>query len=186
MANISVIPLDDTATAFYMQERLKSIMQQVQQLLPLLTLCANSTERVELIMHQISGQLADSACSTAAVQAHMQQLCHGLQVMSATAATSEDVGEAVSKIIQSSTKLSDGNMAEVQRLCNELHVAIALDLKDISGALHDMETSIRKTSIRMLGLQEQACVDLQWIKRFLTHKCGVAPDALDTSRVLMV
>jgi hypothetical protein len=135
----------------------KSIMQQVQQLLPLLTLCANSTKHIEMIIHQISGELADSACSTEAVQAHMQHVCHGLQVMSATAATSEDVREAVCKIIQSSTKLSDGNMAEVQRLCNKLHVSIAQDLKDISGALHDMEASIRTSSIRILGLQEQAC-----------------------------
>jgi methyl-accepting chemotaxis protein len=186
MSNISVIPLNNTATAFHMQERLKSIMQQIQQLLPLLTLCANSTERIEMIVHQISGQLADSACSTEAVQAHMQHLCHGLQVMSATAATSEDVREAVSVIIQSSTELSDGTMAEVQTLCNDLHLSIGRDLTDISSALNDMETSIRTFSMRMLGLQEKACADLQWIKSFLARQCGVAPDALDTSRVLMV
>lgn len=136
-----------------LQEELDKVMTNVQQLLPLLTICVASQESTQNALADLKLSLDQTEATT---RGHMEQLAAVMAMLVNKDSVAEvDLKKAVAGIQQSTHRLAEGDLHEVKCLCANVHSAVTKDIKQISEAVAGMQLLSRKT---LAGVSHQPTI----------------------------
>lgn len=161
-----------------LQEKLRKVMSNMQQLLPLLTVCVSSHESTNKAIAELKTQFSQSQACSEAVEQHMGHIHATISMMSTESVTAADVNTAVSTIQESTLQLSEAAVTQVHSMCTKMQMTLGESVDTIVFALDNMQTAIDSFTSRMLTMQSEMRSDLKEIKENLAEICFVSPDDL--------
>lgn len=178
-----------TATAACAQEWMQTVMQDVQQLLPLLTVAVASPSNVAAAVDDLHLRTIALEGSSAEAAAHLGQIRATIEALAATNATAPEVEACMTTLRNSMLQLHEESLEEVLKGCEVLQTTLGEGLDRVMEAVDVMRLTVESFSRQMLELQQRMKTDLEQIKQYLAGFCGISGSAahsLQHGRIIAV
>lgn len=171
------------------QEWMQTVMQDVQQLLPLLTVAVASPSNVADAVAELQRHADALKGSSAEAAEHLGHVRAAVEALAATHATVPEVEACMTTLRNSMLQLHEGSVGEVLAGCSALQTTLGEGLEEVMEAVDVLRLTVESFSRRMLELQQRMSTDLEQIKECLAGFCGISGTAVQSmqhGRILAV
>lgn len=153
---------------------MKSIMQGIQQLLPLLTVSIASAADVSAAVADLQRRAVSLQGSSFEAAAHLSHLQAAVSTLAAPSATSAQVEECIATLHASMMHMHDAGVAKVLEGSAALQQQLAAGIAGVLEAVDMLQHTYDSFSRQMLALQQGMSADLKVVMECLASLCGMA------------
>eukprot|EP00892_Ulva_mutabilis_P009465 jgi/Ulvmu1/6891/UM031_0097.1 len=122
---------------YFEERKLKSIMDEAQHLLPLLTVSIASAADVSAAVARLQRRADSLRCASADAAQHLCRVAGAVERLAQRSVSAIEVQQSMTTLRESMLLLHDGSMQTVLEGCSELHVRVATDM-DQTRSVGDM------------------------------------------------
>lgn len=168
---------------------MNTIMQNIQQLLPLLTVSIASKSDVADAVSDLQSRIDNLQGSSAEASVHLRHIRRTVEALSSGDASGAHVQQCMADMQSSMFQLNEASVEKVVEGCVALHHNLSQSLESVSRSVDMLQLTVDTFSSQMLSLQKEMRDDIGQIKRCLGKLCdlpGGTTESLQPGRILAV
>ena len=136
-----------------MQEKLEGILCEVQQLLPLLTACAASSDATSEAITELQERAKTLEGSSSFMSTQLMNIQDALVLMRDSSISAADVDNMLATLQSTMLELSNEERRTVQSVCTEVQVTLGEDMRAIMVSVVYLRSSVEDVAKHVTALQ---------------------------------
>lgn len=166
-----------------MQEEMKKLMQDVQHLLPLLTVsfasAANVTSAIKDLQLRAETPGQSSNCAV-----HLRHVQAAVSTIATTNTSPVEVEQCMTSLRNSMLQLHDESFQQFLEGCGQMQQLLGKGLKGTEDSLYDLQVAVDVLSQQVMESHAERAADLKEIKDHLASFSGVAASVMEVDHLL--